>query len=85
MVPPLLGNLGTKFSETSFPLPPAQALRFLHFIERETSEYNRYEAVTPSLEDLFLLKSAVHIFIHFLVACENRIRSQLGYFLKVLL
>ena len=30
MAPPLLGNLGTKFSETSFPLPPARALRFLH-------------------------------------------------------
>ena len=31
MAPPLLGNLGAKFSETSFPLPPAQPLRFLHF------------------------------------------------------
>ena len=37
MAPPLLGNLGAKISETSFPLPPAQALRFLHFYqERDT-------------------------------------------------
>ena len=84
MAPPLLGNLGTKFSETSFPLPPARALRFLHsYRERETSWYEA--VIIPSFKDLFLLKSAVHTFIHFLVACENRIKSQRGYFLKVLL
>ena len=33
MAPPLLGNLGAKISETSFPLPPAQALCFLHFYQ----------------------------------------------------
>ena len=85
MAPPLLGNLGAKFSEMSFPLPPTQALRFRIFIERETSGYDGYEAVIPSLEDLFLLKSTVHIFINFLVASENQIGSQLGYFSKVLL
>ena len=48
MAPPLLGNLGAKFSETSFPLPPAQALRFSHFY-RERDIWVRWVRGSHSL------------------------------------
>ena len=84
MTPPLLGNLGAKISETSFPLPPAQALRFFAFLSRERHLGTRQSF--PHLKTFFYsnLPSIIYIY-HFLVPCENRIRSQLGYFLKVFL
>ena len=88
MTPPLLGNLGAdKFSETSFPIssPILCKTAVSTFIQQfKTIDYNNF-----TLSPMFFFQNArpikrkavhtlvlLHIFVHFLVACKNRIRSQ---------
>ena len=98
MGPPLLGNLGAKFSETSFPHCKTYFYLRKSAVATFTQQFKTIDSNNFTLPSMFSFQNAwskkrkavytlvlFYIFIHFLEACENQIGSQLLYFLKVLL